>query len=232
MVYMKKHCVLYLLFFLFLGMSEKSTAQDWANLAKYENENNLLSPKQAGEKRIVLMGDSITEFWLPIHPEFFAGKSYIDRGISGQTTPQMLIRFRPDVINLQPDVVVILAGVNDIAGNTGPTTTEKIFGNISSMVELAKANAIKVILCAVLPANDFYWRPNDKAAETIIQLNQLIQSYAKQQQIPYVDYHTAMADAKNGLPKMYSEDGVHPNLKGYQTMSTLLEKAIAEVLKK
>ena len=231
MVHMKKHCVFYLLFFLFLGMSEKSTAQDLGNLAKYENENTLLSPKQVGEKRIVLMGDSITEFWLPIHPEFFAGKSYIDRGISGQTTPQMLIRFRPDVINLQPDVVVILAGVNDIAGNTGPTTPEKIFGNITSMVELAKANAIKVILCSILPANDFYWRPNDKAAATIIQLNQLIKSYADKHHIPYVDFHAVMADASNGLPKEFSNDGVHPNLKGYQIMEPLLEKAIQQILK-
>lgn len=212
-------------------MSEKTNAQDWANLAKYEILNASLQPKQSGEKRIVLMGDSITEFWLQIHPEFFEGKPYIDRGISGQTTPQMLIRFRPDVINLHPDVVVILAGVNDIAGNTGPTTPEKILGNIKSMSELATANAIKVILCAVLPANDFYWRPNDKAAETIIQLNQLIQSYANQQHIPYVDYHTAMTDTKNGLPKEFSNDGVHPNLKGYQTMEPLLEKAIQQVLK-
>nr|WP_314867268.1 SGNH/GDSL hydrolase family protein [uncultured Flavobacterium sp.] len=213
-------------------MSEKSTAQDWANLAKYETENTLLTPKKSGEKRIVLMGDSITEFWLQIHPEFFKDKPYIDRGISGQTTSQMLIRFRPDVINLQPDVVVILAGVNDVAGNTGPTTPEKILENIKSMVELAKANAIKVILCAVLPANDFYWRPNDKAAETIIHLNQLIHSYAKQHNIPYVYYHTAMADAKNGLPKEFSNDGVHPNLKGYQTMEPLLEKAIQKIVAK
>jgi len=229
---MKKLLNFYFLFFLLLGMSEKTNAQDWANLAKYEILNASLQPKQSGEKRIVLMGDSITEFWLAIHPEFFEGKSYIDRGISGQTTSQMLIRFRPDVINLHPDVVVILAGVNDVAGNTGPTTPEKILGNIMSMVELAKANKIKVILCAVLPANDFYWRPNNKAAETIIQLNQLIQSYAKQQHILYVDYHTAMADTKNGLPKEYSNDGVHPNLKGYQTMEPLLEKAIQQVLKK
>lgn len=229
---MKKRLTYYLLFFLLLGMSEKSTAQDWANLAKYENENTLLTPKKSGEKRIILMGDSITEFWLQIHPEFFKDKPYIDRGISGQTTSQMLIRFRPDVINLQPDVVVILAGVNDVAGNTGPTTPEKILGNIKSMVELAKANAIKVILCAVLPANDFYWRPNDKAAETIIHLNQLIHSYAKQHHIPYVDYHTAMADAKNGLPKDFSNDGVHPNLKGYQTMEPFLEKAIQKIVAK
>ena len=221
----------YILLLFLICMSENLTAQDWANLSKYENENTLLSPKQVGEKRIVLMGDSITEFWLTIHPEFFAGKSYIDRGISGQTTPQMLIRFRPDVINLQPDVVVILAGVNDIAGNTGPTTPEKIFGNITSMVELAKANAIKVILCSILPANDFYWRPNDKAAATIIQLNQLIKSYADKHHITYIDYYAVMADASNGLPKEFSNDGVHPNLKGYQTMEPLLEKAIQQILK-
>lgn len=228
---MKKHYLLYLLFFLFLSMSEKSTAQDWANLAKYENENTSLSPKQVGEKRIVLMGDSITEFWLQIHPEFFEGKPYLDRGISGQTTPQMLIRFRQDVINLQPDVVVILAGVNDIAGNTGPTTNEKIVENIISMIELAHANKIKVILCSVLPAANFNWRPNDKAAATIIQLNQLIKSYADKHHIPYVNYHAVMADASNGLPKEFSNDGVHPNLKGYQIMEPLLEKAIQQILK-
>ena len=226
---MKKSVIYYLLLFIFISMSETSFAQDWANLAKYETQNNQLPSKQSGEKRIVLLGDSITEFWSQIQPEFFANTSYINRGISGQTTPQMLIRFRPDVLDLHPDVVVILAGVNDIAGNTGPTTYDAIFGNIISMVELAKANAIKVILCSVLPANNFYWRPNEKAAETIIQLNQLIQSYAKEHDIPYVDYHSAMADAKNGLPKEFSEDSVHPNLKGYQTMQPLLEKAVQKL---
>lgn len=226
---MKKSVIYYLLLFIFISMSETSFAQDWANLAKYETENSQLPPKQSGEKRIVFMGDSITEFWSQIHPDFFTNTSYINRGISGQTTPQMLIRFRPDVLNLHPDVVVILAGVNDIAGNTGPTTNDVIFGNIISMVELAKANAIKVILCSVLPANNFYWRPNEKAAETIIQLNQLIQSYANQMHIPFVDYHTAMADTKKGLPKEFSDDGVHPNLKGYQTMQPLLEKAVQKL---
>ena len=226
---MKNSIIYYLLLFIFISMSETSFAQDWANLAKYETQNNQLPPKHSGEKRIVLMGDSITEFWSQIQPEFFTNTSYINRGISGQTTPQMLIRFRPDVLNLYPDVVVILAGVNDIAGNTGPTTLAKIFGNIQSMVELAKANKIKVILCSVLPANNFYWRPNDQAAENIIQLNQLIQSYAKEHDIPYVDYHSAMANAKNGLPKEFSEDSVHPNLKGYQTMQPLLEKAVQKL---
>jgi lysophospholipase L1-like esterase len=226
---MKKTGFYYLLILLFIGMAEKLTAQDWANLAKYETENSQLPFKQSGEKRIVLMGDSITEFWSQIQPAFFTNTSYINRGISGQTTPQMLIRFRPDVLNLHPDVVLILAGVNDIAGNSGPTTNDAIFGNIISMVELAKANGIKVILCSVLPANNFYWRPNNKASQTIIQLNQMIQLYAEENNIPYVDYHTAMTDSKNGLPIEFSEDGVHPNLNGYQTMQPLLEKAVQKL---
>ena len=226
---MKKTGFYYLLILLFIGMAEKLTAQDWANLAKYETENSQLPFKQSGEKRIVLMGDSITEFWSQIQPAFFTNTSYINRGISGQTTPQMLIRFRPDVLQLHPDVVVILAGVNDIAGNTGPASNEQIFGNIISMVELAKANGIKVILCSVLPANNFYWRPNNKAAQTIIQLNQMIQLYAEENNIPYVDYHAAMTDSKNGLPIEFSEDGVHPNLNGYQTMQPLLEKAVQKL---
>ena len=211
-------------------MSEKSIAQDWANLSKYEAENTKIKSQKEVEKRVVFMGDSITEFWLKIHPEFFEGKPYLDRGISGQTTPQMLLRFRQDVINLHPEVVVILAGVNDIAGNTGPTSNQNIMGNIVSMVELAKANKIKVILCSILPAVNFNWRPNDKAAETIIQLNQLIKAYAINQHIPFVDYHAAMADKKKGLPKEFSEDGVHPNIKGYKTMELLLEQAIQKVL--
>ena len=228
---MKKLVSHYLLLLLLIGMSEKSIAQDWANLAKYESENKVLEPKKSGEKRIILMGDSITEFWLKIQPDFFKTKPYIGRGISGQTTSQMLVRFRQDVVQLQPDAVVILAGVNDIAGNTGPTTNEKIAGNIISMIELAHANKIKVILCSVLPAANFNWRPNDKAAQNIVELNQLLASYANANTIPYVDYHTIMADTQNGLPKEYSEDGVHPNLKGYQTMSPLLEKAINDTLK-
>ncbi len=227
---MKKTNRIYFHFFL-SGMSKTSIAQDWANLKKYELKNSLLPPKKAEEKRIILMGDSVTEFWSQIHPDFFKESPYINRGISGQTTPQMLIRFRPDVINLQPDIVIILAGVNDIAGNTGPTTVEKIMGNLISMVELAITNKINVILCTVLPASNFYWRPNPKAAETIIQLNKLIQLYAQQHQIPLIDYHTAMADRNNGLQKELSDDGVHPNIKGYQTMEPLLKNTLQKTLK-
>lgn len=231
-IYKTEINVYFVLTILFLlAMSEKSNAQDWANFARYENENSSLN-KISSAKRVVLMGDSITEFWLIKQPDFFANKNYIVRGISGQTSSQMLIRFRPDVIQLKPEVVVILAGVNDIAGNNGTISNEKIVGNIISMIELAKANNIKVILCSVLPASNFNWRPNPNAAELILNLNQLLFDYAQKQKLSYVDFHTAMKNKNNGLPLEYSEDGVHPNLKGYQIMSDLLEKEILNVLKK
>jgi lysophospholipase L1-like esterase len=139
-------------------MTEYLQFQDWPYLNRYQTENDKLSPLKLGEKRIVFMGDSITELWSVVHPGFFAEKLYINRGIGGQTSPQMLVRFRADVIALKPTVVVLLAGANDIAQNTGPSTLEMIANNIISMVELAKANHIKVILCSILPAIDFYWR--------------------------------------------------------------------------
>ena len=176
------------------------------------------------------MGDSITEFWSITDPEYFAGKPYINRGISGQTTPQMLIRFRADVIALKPAAVVVLAGINDIAGNTGPATLEMIANNIFSMAELAKANQIKVILCSVLPAYDFSWKPNQNPAEKVIALNEMIKNYAVANGIIYLDYFSAMVDERKGLPTLYSNDEVHPNKKGYQVMAPLAEKAIAKVL--
>ena len=180
----------------------------------------------------MFMGNSITEFWKTIDGEFFAkNKSYIDRGISAQTTPQMLVRFRDDVINLNPSVVVILAGTNDIAGNTGPTTIENIFGNIVSMAELAKANKIKVILCSVLPVYDYSWSPGLEPAEKIVKLNAMLQSYSKKNKIVYVDFHSALSDEKKGMKAEYSPDGVHPNLKGYKIMDDLVEKGISMALK-
>ncbi len=211
-------------------MTRKLQAHDWANLNKYQNNNATLRPVAIGEKRVVFMGDSITEFWSISDPEYFSTKSYINRGISGQTTPQMLIRFRTDVVALQPDTVVILAGINDIAENTGPTTLEMIANNIFSMAELAKANQIKVILCSVLPAYDFPWNPNQNPAEKIIALNTMIKNYADAKGILYLDYFSAMKDERNGLKTAYSGDGVHPNKLGYQIMAPLAEKAIAEVL--
>lgn len=207
-------------------MGNSIKAQDWPNLNKHKKANAVLAEPETNENRIVLMGDSITEFWGTIHPEFFGGKPYINRGISGQTSPQMLLRFRADVISLKPSVVVILAGVNDIAGNTGPLTLEQTTDNIFSMVELAEANNVKVILCSVLPASDFPWKPSQEPADKIIALNALLTDYANANAIPFVDYHTAMADDRNGLPLAYSNDGVHPNKTGYQLMAPLLEKAI------
>jgi len=178
------------------------------------------------------MGDSITEFWSVTCPEFFAGKQYVNRGISGQTTPQMLIRFRADAIALKPSVVVIMAGVNDIAENTGPSTLEMITDNIFSMAELAKANHIKVILCSVLPAYDFPWKTGLQPAEKIVNLNKRIQQYAEANGIKYLDYYSAVVNEQKGLKAAYSGDGVHPNKAGYEVMNPLVEKAIAIICKK
>jgi lysophospholipase L1-like esterase len=206
--------------------------KDWAFLKRYSDENKNLPAVAPGEKRVVFMGNSITEFWKTIDGDFFTkNKSFIDRGISAQTTPQMLVRFRDDVINLNPSVVVILAGTNDIAGNTGPTTLENIFGNIVSMAELAKANKIKVVLCSVLPVYKYSWSPGLEPSGKIIELNAMLQSYSKKNNIVYVDFHSALADEKKGMKAEYSPDGVHPNLKGYKVMDDLVEKAISTVLK-
>ncbi|NOU19262.1 MAG: acylhydrolase [Bacteroidales bacterium] len=215
---------------LLIFMIELSEAQDWADLNRYKYENIKLGLPSPEENRIVFMGNSITEGWGNIYPSFFSGKSYINRGISGQTTPQMLIRFRPDVINLKPAVVVILAGTNDIAGNTGLSTLGMIMDNIVSMAELAIANHIKVILCSVLPAFDYPWKPGLNPAEKIVELNKLIKNYADKNGIIYLDYYSSMVDELKGLKKEYSEDGVHPNLLGYKIMSPLAEEAIKKAL--
>lgn len=215
-----------------LFMNESSIAQnnDWANFGKYKEDNIRIGLPAPDEDRVVFMGNSITEGWKILSPDFFSENGYIDRGISGQTTPQMLVRFRPDVVNLKPKVVVILAGTNDIAGNTGSSTLEMIEDNIKSMVEIANANNIKVILCSVLPAFDYPWKPGLNPAQKILDLNKWINEYARMNNILYVDYFTPMADEHNGLKKEYSEDGVHPNLAGYNVMQPLVAKAIKETL--
>ena len=205
---------------------------DWANLKRYAKENASLGTPAIGEKRVVFMGNSITEGWIKSDSAFFAGRPYIDRGISGQTTSQMLLRFRQDVIELKPAAVVLLAGINDIAENTGPITLEAIFGNIVSMIQLAQANKIKVVLCSVLPANRFPWRPSILPAEKVIALNSMLKTYATQNKIVYVDYYSAMVDEEKGLPKKYAGDGIHPTLEGYKVMEELVEKKIKKVLKK
>ena len=204
--------------------------KDWANLSKYSSENKTLMPLSMKEKRIVFMGNSITEGWKNTDPGFFEGRLYIDRGISGQTTPQMLIRFRPDVIDLKPAIVIILAGINDIAENTGPMTLEETAGNIFSMAQLAKAANIKVIISSVLPANTFPWRPEIKPAEKVIELNILLKQYCEENRITYLDYYSHMVDDKKGLDSRYGDDGVHPNLAGYKVMEGLVENAIKSAI--
>lgn len=206
-------------------------AQDWANLERFREANEKLAPSLECDDRVVFMGNSITQGWIDQLPEFFAPeKHYINRGISGQTTPQMLLRFRQDVINLRPKVVVILAGTNDIAGNTGPSTLEMIEDNIRSMTELAQANGIQVVLCSVVPAYDYPWRSGLEPAPKIMELNNRIKKYASTRGAVYCDYFTAMADDRNGLPAELSGDGVHPNKAGYAIMQPIVENAIARAL--
>lgn len=207
-------------------MSESASMLDWPYLAKYRQENAKLPPSESSENRVVFLGDSITEFWSKEHALFSENKNFINRGISGQTTPQMLLRFRADVIDLKPSIVVILAGGNDIAGNTGFATIEMITHNIFSMIELAQFHQIQVILCSVLPANFFYWNPKEKPAERIIELNKALEHYATTKQITFVDYYSAMVDDEKGLKSELSEDRVHPNTRGYEIMSPLIQKAI------
>ena len=206
-------------------------AQDWANLKRYQTENSALSASKTNENRVVFMGNSITQGWKEKDSVFFQVNPYICRGISGQTTPQMLIRFRQDVIALQPKLVVILAGTNDIAGNTGPSTLEMIMDNLSSMTEIAKANKIKVILCSVLPAYDYPWKPGMEPNIKIPKLNTMIKEYCFKTNTFYLDYFSAMADDKNGMKAELTTDGVHCTLEGYKVMETMVQDAITKVLK-
>ena len=199
--------------------------KDWANLKKYATENKQLMQLQNANP-IVLMGDSITEFWKVNDADFFTSNNLINRGISGQTTPQMLLRFRQDVIDLKPSKVVILAGINDIAENTGPISLETVFGNIVSMIELAKINKIKVALCSALPSNKFNWNPKIEPADKVLELNEMIKTYALKNKISFVDYYSSMVDENKGLDIKYGEDGVHPNLNGYKLMESLLLKVL------
>lgn len=203
---------------------DHTTREDWAQLKKYAAENKKLKPPGKKEQRIVFMGNSITEFWKSDRP--FFSSTYINRGISGQTTAQMLMRFKQDVITLKPYVVVILGGINDIAQNQGHVTLEQTFNNISAMAALAKKNNIKVILSSVLPAEDFYWKPGLQPALKIKKLNAMIKSYCLRNKLYYVNYYSAMVDQRGGLQKIYSEDGVHPNIRGYKVMEPLVQKAI------
>jgi len=215
--------------------SQEKRLNDWPNLARYREANAKVAARTEGEQRVVFMGDSITDLWVqPRFGGFFPGKPYIGRGISGQTTPQMLIRFRWDVIALQPKVVAILAGTNDIAGNTGPMTLEEIEGNLMSMAELARANGIRVVFASVMPVSNYGHdrdgNPIDmrikRPPEKILELNAWIKKYAAENGHVYLDYFSAMVDDQGLLKKDFSEDGLHPNAAGYAVMAPLAEKAI------
>jgi len=209
------------------------TLQDWPALKRYHDANATVTAPAAGEERVVFMGDSITDGWGKKYGQFFPGKPYINRGISGQTTPQMLIRFRPDVVALKPKVVVILAGTNDIAGNTGPSSLEMIEDNMVSMVELAQKNGIRVVLSSVMPVCDYIrnqtkQRPN----ETIVALNDWMKQYASTHDAIYLDYYTPMLDDKGVFKQELTYDGLHPNSAGYDVMMPLAQKAIDQALAK
>jgi lysophospholipase L1-like esterase len=205
--------------------SQKAQLSDWPNLARYRQADLALPASEPG--RVVFFGDSITDGWVQNGGKFFPGRPYVNRGISGQTTPQMLVRFRQDVVDLHPDAVVILAGTNDIAGNTGPSSLAMIEDNLRSMTEIAKANGIRVVLASVLPAAKYPWRPEVADPATKIEdLNRWMRSFCAQAKITYLDYWSAMASPQGGMKPGISLDGVHPNAAGYAIMEPLAEKAI------
>jgi lysophospholipase L1-like esterase len=224
--------------------------QDWNQLGRYHQANQQLKKQPADPKRVVFMGDSITDLWRL--EEYFPGKAYVNRGIGGQTTPQMLVRMYPDVIDLKPAVMVVLAGTNDIARNTGPMTSEMIQENIMAMTELAQHHGIKVILCSILPVSDYpFWRqqtgpgaptagpgpggPRAKMTEgrppaDILKLNAWMKDYAARANAIYVDYFKVVVDEKGWLKDAYSADGLHPNAEGYKVMAPIVAAAIQKAL--
>ncbi len=215
-------------------MRGQTAPQDWAQLGRYRAENAALAAPAAGEQRVVFFGDSITEGWGKWNTVvFFPGKPYVNRGISGQTTPQMLVRFAQDVVHLHPAAVLILAGTNDIAGNTGPSTPEMIEDNYRSMAAIAKENGIKVIFASITPAYNYPWRLEIQAVPaTIHELNKWLKEFCAAQGLVYLDYYSAMADEKGAMKPGLAADGVHPTAAGYAIMAPLAESAIAKALAK
>ena len=229
-----KYIILSVLLLQFI--TQDINAQNWsefANTGYYAKANLELKLHSKTENRVVFMGNSITEGWVFMRPEFFENRDYINRGIGGQTTPQMLLRFRPDVVDLNPKVVLILAGTNDIAGNTGYTSLDTIIGTIKSMAEIANANGIEVVISSILPAIEYLWKPGLNPAPKIISINKELKAYAQQQNFIYLDYFTAMVDDNDGLKVpdyTAADDLVHPNVAGYLVMEKLAEKAIETAL--
>jgi lysophospholipase L1-like esterase len=204
---------------------------DWADLRHYEAANKALPAPLAGENRVVFLGSSIFENWSRLEPTFWQNKNYINRGISGQISPQLLLRFRQDVIELKPKLVIILAGSNDISGSTGHVTNARIMNNIRAMAELATANKIRVIVCAYLPVYDYPWRKGIEPSGKIISLNEEIKKFVAVNKLTLLDYFTPLVDERNGQKESLSLDGVHPNEAGYTVMAPVTEKAIRAALK-
>lgn len=235
---MKKFNVLICFFFISI-MTSSVIAQNkideswinWTNFKKYANQNMEAKSKQKGEIRVVFLGNSIFEGWSSARPDFFKDKPYFNRGISGQVTAQMLLRFQEDVVNLHPDVLVLKAGINDIAENAGPYDQQKTLNNIKSIVQLAKASKIKVVLCSVLPANRFVWRPALTPADKVIDLNAALREIAKLENVLYLDLYSAVVDDQKGMKAIYANDGVHPTVEGYKVLEPLVEEAIKRVKK-
>jgi lysophospholipase L1-like esterase len=204
---------------------------DWAQLDRYRADNATLAPPAPGEQRVVFYGDSITDGWGRWNNgPFFPGKPYVNRGISGQTTPQMLVRFQQDVVHLGPAAVVVLAGTNDIAGNTGPSTSQMIEDNFRSMAAIAQQNGIKVVLASILPAASYPWRPGVQPVAAIREVNGWLKDFCAAQHFVYLDYYAAMADDKGAMKPGLASDGVHPTAAGYAVMAPLAETAIAQAL--
>ena len=234
---MKKFAMIIAILFAAASLSAQNTKkQDWAQFYVFQKDNARVmeqikdAPKgkcpncewKNRKVKAVLMGDSITELWWDLDSTFFKDNNFVGRGISGQTTSEMLVRYRRDVLDLKPQYVFIMAGTNDVAQNNGIISLENILGNLKSMVELAKAHNIKPILCSVPPAAGFIWRKDLAPAQDIIKLNKMIKEYAAGEGIPYIDYHSILTDENGGFPKKYSKDGVHPIIAGYKVMEGLL----------
>ncbi|HJQ18752.1 MAG TPA: SGNH/GDSL hydrolase family protein [Gemmatimonadaceae bacterium] len=213
------------------GQTVEGLRDDWGWLARYRDDNAKLVAQPVDSGRVVFMGNSITQGWQPLFATLFPGKPYVGRGIGGQTTPQMLVRFRQDVIDLKPKVVVILAGTNDIAGNTGPMSIEAIEDNLASMTELAQAHGIRVVLSSVLPVYDYPWKPGLQPVQKIMDLNAWMKQFAAAHHAVYLDYFSAMQDERHGLRADLTYDGVHPNEAGYRVMARLVEPAIQDALR-
>lgn len=203
---------------------------DWASLRRYQRANASVGAPKPGENRVVFMGDSITDAWPRRSERFFIDNTYIGRGISGQTTPQMLVRFQQDVVALQPKVVVINAGTNDIAGNTGPSTIDMITDNLRGMAQLAEAAGIKVVFASITPAYDYPWRRGLEPALKVFAVNQWMKGYCEGHGCVYADYHTAMADEKGEMKEGISTDTIHPNEAGYAIMEPIVKAAIERAL--